>query len=75
MASCCQTMTETRQIHKLNLADGIQLLLQAEKDSRRANRENRLIYNASFPYTALIEEVDPDPIRGIDPRLLTQLSS
>ena len=75
MASCWQTMTETRQIHKLNLADGIQLLLQAEKDSRSANRVNRLIHNASFPYTALIEEIDPDPTRGIDTTLLTQLSS
>ena len=69
ITSCWQTMTETRQI---NLADSIQLLLKAEKDSRSANRVNRLIHNSSFPYTALVEEIEPDPARGIDPTLLNQ---
>lgn len=75
MATCWTTMYETRQIDKLTLADGIQLLLQAEKDTRSANRISRLLKNAAFPFPALVEEIDNDPARGIETSVLSQLAT
>ena len=43
MASCWKTLTETHQLNKLSLSDGLELLLQSELDNRRNNRIGRLI--------------------------------
>lgn len=75
MATCWQSLSETRQTDKLTLADGLQLLLQAERDTRSSNRINRLLKNADFPYPALVEEIDNDPARGIETTLLSQLAT
>ena len=75
MAAHWQTLLETRQVDKLSLADGLQLLIQAERDTRTCNRVNRLIKNAGFPHPALLEEVEPDSSHGIDPSVLTTLSA
>ncbi len=34
MATCLQRLYETRKIHELSLTDGLQLLIQSEKDQR-----------------------------------------
>lgn len=75
MAACWQSLSETRQTDRLSLSDGLQLLLQAERDTRTCNRINRLLKNASFPYPALVEEIDSDPARGLDATLIAQLST
>ncbi len=68
-------MCETRQADRLSLPDGLQLLLQAEKDTRSNNRINRLLKNAAFPYPALIEEIDNDPARGIETTQISQMAT
>lgn len=75
MATCWQSLFETRQLDKLTLSDGLQLLLQAELDTRSSNRINRLLKNAAFPYPALVEEIDTDPTRGIEASVLAQLAT
>ena len=75
MAAYWENLLETRQVDKLTLADGMQLLIQAEKDSRTCNRINRLLKAASFPHPALVEEIDMDPARGVEASLISQLST
>ena len=75
MAEKWVSLFETRQVDRLTLADGLQLLLQAERDTRNCNKVNRLLKSAAFPYPALIEEVNPDPARGLDASVLEQLST
>jgi DNA replication protein DnaC len=65
MASCWTSLDETHQLDKLNLRDGMQLMLQHESDTRQSNRINRLIKNASFRIKASIEELETDTTRGI----------
>lgn len=74
MAACWMTLEETRKGHNLSLHDGLSLLLQAEEDQRRSNRQQRLLKNAGFRYLASIEEVTADPRRGLDPGKLTSLA-
>lgn len=75
MADKWMSLFETRQVDRLTLADGLQLLLQAERDTRTCNRVNRLLKNAGFPYPALVEEIDVDPKRGVEASLIGQLST
>jgi DNA replication protein len=75
MAACWQSMEETRQIDKLSLRDGLQILLQAERDSRENNRITNLIKRADFRLPATIEELEVDESRGVPPDLVLQLSS
>ena len=56
MASCYQTLCETRKRDVLSFHDGLQLLIQAEKDQRASNRYNRLVKQANFRYLALIDQ-------------------
>lgn len=75
MAEKWVALFETRQVDRLTLADGLRLLLQAERDTRNCNRVNRLLKAAAFPYTALMEEIGPDPVRGLEASVLSQLST
>ena len=75
MAACWENLLETRQVDKLTLTDGMQLLIQAERDTRTCNRINRLLKAASFPHPALVEEIDMDPARGVEASLISQLST
>jgi DNA replication protein len=75
MASCWQALSETHQIGKLSFADGIELLLQSELDSRRNNRIGRLIKNAGFKQSASIEELETSDARGIPAGAIAQLTS
>lgn len=43
MAEKWVSLFETRQADRLTLADGLQLLLQAERDTRNCNKVNRLL--------------------------------
>ena len=75
MGACWENLLETRQVDKLTLTDGMQLLIQAERDMRTCNRINRLLKAASFPHPALVEEIDMDPARGVEASLISQLST
>ena len=69
------TMQETRQADSLSLKDGLQLLIQAETDSRRQSRNARLIKNAHFRYHAAIDEVICDSRRGVDKQKVLNLAT
>jgi len=75
MAQCWSSLQETRKADALSLNDGLQLLLQAEKDQRKANRNARLIKEAGFRYNASIEELVFDSARGIEKNKVLQLAS
>jgi DNA replication protein DnaC len=74
MAQLWQTLEETRRTTDLSLWEGMELLLQAEADKRQENRYERLMKNAGFRYRASVEEINPDPLRGIDKSLLLRLA-
>jgi DNA replication protein DnaC len=75
MANQWQTLEETHRTGVLSLSEGMELLLQAEADKRQESRYERLMKNACFRYRASIEEVYPDPGRGIDQSLLMRLAT
>ena len=75
MAACWQTMEETHQADKLSLRDGLQILIQAEKDSRESNRITKLVKDANFRLPALIEELEINETRGVPADIIMQLSS
>lgn len=75
MAACWQTMEETHQADKLSLRDGLQILIQAEKDSRESNRITKLVKDANFRLPALIEELEISETRGVPADIIMQLSS
>jgi len=74
MAQQWQTLVEMRRTGELSLSDGMHLLLQAEADRRHENRYARLLKNAGFRYRASLEEVNADPMRGIDKTLVDRLA-
>ncbi len=59
------SLEETHQLDKVSLRDGMQLMLQHERDTRQANRIARLIKNAGFRLKATIEELETDTTRGL----------
>jgi DNA replication protein DnaC len=75
MAQQWQILEETRRTAELSLSDGMELLLQAETDKRQDNRYQRLIKNAGFRYRAFIEEINADPMRGIDKSLFVRIAT
>ncbi len=66
MAQCWLALQETRKTDVLSFRDGLQLLIQAEHDTRKENRNARLVKEARFRYQASIEDVIFDTGRGID---------
>jgi len=74
MASCWQTLEETRRTPELSLKDGMELLLQAESDQRNVNRYAKLLRNAGFRYQASIEELNTETSRGMNRALIDRLS-
>ena len=75
MAHFWTTMQETRQTDALSLRDGLQLLIQAELDSRQQSRNARLVKNARFRYQASIDEVICDEGRGVDRQKVLNLAT
>ncbi|MDI9545035.1 MAG: IS21-like element helper ATPase IstB [Bacteroidota bacterium] len=59
----------------VSLKDGIQMLIQAEKERRSASKTARLIKRAKFRYNATIEEIVFDSARGKDKDRIMQLAS
>jgi DNA replication protein DnaC len=68
-------MCETRTVDSLSLRDGLEILLQSEHDSRRNNRNNRLIKEARFRYTSSIEQMNFDTTRGLDRSTIMELAT
>lgn len=75
MAQLWTSLGETRQLDKLTLVDGVMMLLQAEQDSRKANRNKRLIKEADFRYSATLEQIQASGQRGLDPNQLAILAT
>lgn len=73
MHQCWQSLVETRRHHELQLAEGLEILLQAEEQQRSNNRFERLRKTARFRYQASIEEIVFDTSRGLDKSQVSQL--
>lgn len=68
-------LQETRKLHELSLAEGMELLLQAEEEERTNRRFNRLDKQAGFRYKASLEELRLQDGRGIDKSQVASLAS
>ena len=75
MASRWAALEETRQLDKVTLCEGMQLMLQSERDNRLDNRIRRLIKNAGFRLKASVEELETDTVRGISSASVADLST
>lgn len=75
MASCWESLEETHQLDRLTLRDGMQLMLQYERDTRQNNRIQRLIKNANFRLKASIEELETDTTRGLSSASVSDLAT
>lgn len=75
MASCWESLEEMHQLDKLTLRDGMQQMLQYERDTRQNNRIQRLIRNANFRLKASIEELETDTARGISAASASDLAT
>jgi len=65
MASCWRSLEDTHQLDKLTMREGMQMMLQSERDTRCSNRIQRLIKNANFRIKASVEELETETARGI----------
>ena len=75
MAACWDSLVETRRMDGLSLRDGLELMLQAERDQRTSNRNARLLREARFRYQASFEEVRFDPKRGLEQAKVMSLAT
>ena len=75
MASCWESLEETHQLDKLTLRDGMQRMLQYERDTRQNNRIDRLVKNANFRLKASIEELETDTARGLSAASVSDLAT
>jgi DNA replication protein DnaC len=75
MAECWSSLSETHRLDKLSLRDGMQLLLQTERDTRFDHRIAHLIKDAHFRCQATIEELELDTARGVDAATVSQLGT
>ncbi|MDR0895823.1 MAG: IS21-like element helper ATPase IstB [Prevotellaceae bacterium] len=75
MAQCWTSLSETHQLGKLSLHDGMQLLLQTEKDTRNGNRIARLVKEANFRMRATIEELETNTARGVNAAAVATLAT
>ena len=75
MERCWQSLIETRRVDGMSLRDGLQLMLQAESEQRRENRNSRLLKAAGFRYQATIMETRFDASRGIDKNRVMELAT
>lgn len=75
MSQRWQAMTETRQHNDLSLAEGLEILLQAEQQERENRRFDRLQKTARFRYQASIEEIRFDASRAINKALISELAT
>lgn len=73
--SSWKALTETKRMSELSLAEGLEVLLQAEIQDRVNRRFDRLTRAAMFRYQASIEELKYDASRGLDKGLLSSLAT
>ena len=70
-----QSLEDSKQLHNLGFSEGLELLLQAELNERKAKRFERLKVRAKFRYQASLEELTVERSRGINKEILTSLGS
>ena len=75
MAEQWEAIEMLRKKQDVSLNDGIQMLIQAEKERRSVSKTARLIKHAKFRYNATIEEVVFDSARGKDKDRILHLAS
>jgi DNA replication protein DnaC len=75
MGRVWKSFVQTKKQHEITLAEGLELMLQAEEEERDNRRFERLKKNAMFRYQASIEELKTDSSRGLDKSLITSLST
>ena len=75
MENCWRSLIETRRVDGMSLRDGLQLLLSAESEQRKENRNARLLKTAKFRYQATIMETQFDASRGLDKNRVMELAT
>ena len=75
MENCWRSLIETRRVDGMSLRDGLQLLLSAESEQRKENRNARLLKTANFRYQATIVETQFDVCRGLDKNRVMELAT
>ncbi|PWJ49906.1 DNA replication protein DnaC [Dyadobacter jejuensis] len=75
MAKSWTALKEVRKNQSLSLAEGLEIMLLAEEHERDNRRFKRLELNAGFRYQASVEELKLDQSRGLDPMVLTTLTT
>ncbi len=75
MAKAWQALMETHRASELSFAEGLEILLQSEKEERATKRFERLKTNAKFRYQASIEEINFDAARGLNKDLISNLAT
>ena len=73
--SSWNALTETKRLNELSLAEGLEILLQAEIQDRDNRRFDRLKKSAMFRYQASVEELKFDASRGLDKGLISTLAT
>ena len=76
MAECWEQMVQTGTAASVSLMDGLEMMLQSERDTRQANRTKRLIKGAKFRYgNAFLDDFTFDSARGRDRARIIQLAT
>ena len=75
MENCWRSLIETRRVDGMSLRDGLQLLLSAESEQRKENRNARLLKTANFRYQATIVETQFDASRGLDKNRVMEMAT
>lgn len=75
MAERWEAIQMLRKNQDVSLNDGIQMLIQAEKEHRSSSRTARLIKRARFRYNASVERIVFDSSKGKDKDRIMQLAS
>jgi len=70
-----KALLETQRVYDLSLAEGLEILLQSEKEEREIRRFERLKSNAKFRYQASMEELNFEASRGLAKDLFTKLAT
>ena len=75
MENCWRSLIETRRVDGMSLRDGLQLLLSAESEQRKENRNARLVKQARFRYQATLAETLFDSSRGLDKNRIMEMAT
>lgn len=69
-----ESLKETKQLQGISLKDGLELLLQAEWESRYNRKRERLTKQANFRYQAGLSELSYLPERNLDKTTIGMLT-